>query len=314
MAGVAYLQVTRECNQNCRFCSNPENQETLDYRDALSFIQGFRARGCHGVIFTGGEPTLFPKLAQLIRDAHKAGIAPRIISNGQKLSDPAFLDELIRAGLDHVHLSIHSHREAVQNYLAGNPDSWKNLVLALENCGRRGLTVNINTVINAHNADHLDGIVEWITRRFPFIRHVVWNNLDPRVSRVTEHPDVIPGFQDFEVSLYRAVRLLVQRGITFRVERVPLCYMAEFAEFSTETRKIVKQEAREIAFLDPRRHVRQENFFYSKARDCAACSLDSICAGVYEGDRYYSLAQVFPVFVDPEAVVRRILPTEEETV
>jgi hypothetical protein len=38
-------------------------------------------------------------------------------------------------------------------------------------------------------------------------------------------------------SLHRALKLLHQSGRTFRVEKVPLCYMGDFAWASTETRK-----------------------------------------------------------------------------
>ena len=48
------------------------------------------------------------------------------------------------------------------------------------------------------------------------------------------------------------MRFLHKEGRTFRVERVPLCYMTEFAHCSTETRKIVKGEERVGDKLDVR--------------------------------------------------------------
>ncbi len=135
-----------------------------------------------------------------------------------------------------------------------------------------GIFVTINTVINSYNADHLHLTVKWLIRNFPFVRHFVWNNLDPFMNRVEQNRHVIAQLQDFEVSLFKAALFLKQNSRTFRIERVPLCYMAEFAEFSTETRKIVKNENRAISFLDKRGDYSQDNFFMKKVRHAGIAS------------------------------------------
>jgi hypothetical protein len=114
-----------------------------------------------------------------------------------------------------------------------------------------------------------------------------------------------------EVSLNRALRFLEQSGRTFRVERVPLCYMVDFAHASTETRKIVKGEERIVHFLDEKGMVRQTSWSHGKAPVCAACSLTTICAGLFEMDRLYSSKELSPVFASKEAIVRRILEDKD---
>lgn len=306
MANIGYLQVTRQCNQRCRFCSNPENENLLGWEDAEAFIQELVDQGYTGVILTGGEPTLYEQLPELIAHCHAAGIEPRIISNGQRLGDTPYVDELIAAGLSHVHLSLHSCRPSVQDQLTRTPGSFDNLRAALAVFAKREITVDINTVINSYNADHLHSTVRWIVERYGYVRHFVWNNLDPHMNRVKAHPEVIPSFPSFEIALFRALSYLREHGRTFRVERVPLCYLAEFAECSTETRKIVKAEKREVHFLDERRRFVQESFRYEKGRACRDCTLNGLCAGVYCGDDYYSLDETYPLFLDPDEVIAKV--------
>ncbi len=306
MANIGYLQVTRQCNQRCLFCSNPENDNLLRYEDAQRAVSELKDQGCTGVILTGGEPTLYGPLAELIAFCRDLDIAPRIISNGQKLADPAYFDALVDAGLDHVHLSLHSCRAPVQAALTGNEGSLAAIEQALSHCGERDVSVNINTVINAANADHLHHTVRWVLQRFPFVRHFVWNNLDPYLNRVREHPETIPRLTAFEVPLALAMRDLAAAGRTFRVERVPLCFMVEYPECSTETRKIVKSERRDIYFLDERSRFSQDSFFYDKGPACAACRCSAICAGLYGGDEYFSLEALAPLFLDPEEIARRV--------
>jgi len=309
VAEIAYLQLTRVCNQSCRFCSNPDTGHTIPLRRAKTWIDKFKERGYAGLILTGGEPTMHPDLDKLVAYARKRGIPPRIITNGQKLAAKGGLERLRDAGLEHMHVSVYSHRPKTQGFLTGKKDSLSRIFKTLDNAGRLNIRVDINTVINSYNADHLSGLVEQILRRWPYIFHFVWNNLDPLMNRAAENRDTIPKLRDFEVELFRAMTLVKRSGRTFRAERVPLCYMTDFAEFSTETRKIVKSEGRAIYFLDEKGiKVQDKKAFwsYGKAPRCAACSLESVCAGLYEMDRYYSSDELCPVFVPLADVAGRV--------
>ena len=309
MANLGYIQVTRRCNQRCRFCSNPPIERDIGLEDGRRLVDELAEQGYDGVIFTGGEPTLSEHLPALLRHARQRGLPPRIVTNAQRLgSEPDLLDALVDAGLAHVHVSLYSHRPDVVAGLTGKEDSHATTMAALESLGRHGgLAVDVNTVISRMNADHLDEHVGALLDRFPFVRHFVFNNLDPFMNRVAENPDTVPALWQLELSLLRAMRLLDARGLTFRVERVPLCYMTEFAHVSTETRKIVKFEERTTHFLDDKGRVHQEAFKHDKADCCSACLLDPVCAGLDGVGGGFELSELYPVFIVPEVVIGRVL-------
>ncbi len=311
MASLGYIQITRDCNQLCRFCSNPPTGRSATLAELKAQVDDLLEGGSDGVILTGGEPTLSPDLTSLVAYTTGRGAPCRIITNGQQLADGPLLEELVEAGLRHLHLSLYSHREAVQDMLTRNPGGWRKVMRALERLGNHpaGITVDLNVVINHYNADHLDGLARFVIRRFPFVRHLVFNHLDPSMNRTAEFPDTIPKLWELEVALHRALRWLAAAGLSFRVERVPLCYMVEFAHVSTETRKIVKEESRVIHFLDDKRRVCQHDraaWLRGKGEACQHCRLDSICAGLDSMDVHYDSAALYPVFVDPADIVRRI--------
>lgn len=310
MASLGYLQVTRQCNQRCLFCSNPPTGREIPLQEAVARAEILVQGGSTGVILTGGEPTLYPDLVELVASLTGRGIPCRIITNGQKLAEGDLVDRLLGAGLEHLHVSLYSHREEVQDHLTRNPGSGGRVSRALERLGRRRVTVDLNVVINAQNADHLHLIAGYVVDRLPFIRHVVWNNLDPSAERVRRHPETIPRLASFAVTLHRALHRLAAAGVTFRVERVPLCAMTEFAHTATETRKIVRQEGRLTHFLDEKGLFAQQtrdDWSRGKAPVCRHCRLDPLCAGLDSLDVHYSSAELAPVFVDPEPIRRRIL-------
>lgn len=309
MATLAYLQVARICNQKCLFCSNPANGRVISWKEAVELVDAFAEKKAAGVIFTGGEPTLFERLPELVSYAGKKGLPARLITNGQRVCKPDYLKALVDAGLDHMHISVHSAKPEVQGELTGNKNSLPNILRALDNAGRFGVRVDINTVINSMNADHLSFTPRFLVGKFPFLTHFVWNNMDPLMNAASLNPQLVPKLRAFEVELHRAMSWLSSVERTFRVERVPLCFMSDFAHFSTETRKLIKDEGRDIFFLDEKGRRRQDksSWSYGKCPRCQDCTLDKICAGLYQMDVYYFSRELCPVRIPAQTVVDKVL-------
>jgi MoaA/NifB/PqqE/SkfB family radical SAM enzyme len=308
MANIGYLQVVRHCNHYCGFCSNPSTpfEHTLESMRLL--VDDLVARSYFGVVLTGGEPSLHPELPKIARYAKDRGLHVRMITNGHRMAQPDFAKAMADGGLDLVHVSIYSVRPEVEERLRGTPGTLRLALAAIENANAAGVEVNVNCVINRHNADHLDENVRYLAEHHPYVRHYVWNNLDPSMGRAeANQAEYTPSLRGFEASLHRALSFLHKTGRTFRVERVPLCYMTDFAWASTETRKIVKSEERVVHFLDDKQTVRQTDWEHQYTEACGVCSLRSICGGLFDRGGGYDPAELAPVFVPKEPIVRAIL-------
>ena len=117
MANLGYLQLTRNCYQQCRFCSNPPTGVDLTEAQMRGLIDDLVDLGYDGVILTGGEPTLSPLLKPALRYATERGLYNRMITNGQLLADKDFFAEVVEAGLQHIHVSLHSYRPEVHDFI-----------------------------------------------------------------------------------------------------------------------------------------------------------------------------------------------------
>ncbi len=308
MANIGYIQVVRHCNHFCGFCSNPTTPYVHTFETMKVLVDDLVGRGYFGVILTGGEPSLHPELPRIARYASDAGLHVRMITNGWRLAEPGFAEEMAEAGLKLAHVSIYSVRPEVEARLRGLPGTLEKAFAALDNAHEAGIEVNVNCVINKLNADHLDENVRHLLAHHPQVRHFVWNNLDPSMGRAeVNQAEFTPRLADFEVSLHRAMRLLHQSGRTFRVEKVPLCYMTDFAWASTETRKIVKGEERIVHFLDQKQTVRQTSWEHIYADACDTCTLRTICGGLFDRGNAYDPAELSPVFVARDAIVETII-------
>ncbi len=73
--------------------------------------------GIPHVIFTGGEPTLRPDLPELLAHAEKIEQVSGLLTTGLAFSEPAYLEQLLQTGLDHILFLL----------LPDNPGSWQAL-------------------------------------------------------------------------------------------------------------------------------------------------------------------------------------------
>ena len=74
MANLGYLQLTRDCLQSCRFCSNPPTGVELTLQEMEDELGRLASMGYDGVILTGGDARVIcpdvneSELAQAIVD------------------------------------------------------------------------------------------------------------------------------------------------------------------------------------------------------------------------------------------------------
>lgn len=126
------LRMTNQCNLRCTQCGQwgengafrhgrePRAQEltTSQWRTFLEQM----ASSCPHVYFFGGEPMLRRDLLALVRCASERGMAAGINTNGTFLR--ARGDEIVRAGLDYILVSIDGPREINNLIRIGPRDSF----------------------------------------------------------------------------------------------------------------------------------------------------------------------------------------------
>ncbi|MFF1418293.1 radical SAM protein [Streptomyces sp. NPDC058280] len=87
----AWLEVTGFCNLECTHCyadSSPQGTHgTMTAAGWKNCIDQLAAMGTQNVQFIGGEPTLYPHLAELVAHARGAGLDVEVFSNLTHLSD-----------------------------------------------------------------------------------------------------------------------------------------------------------------------------------------------------------------------------------
>lgn len=93
--------------------------------------------GIPHIVFTGGEPTLRPDLPDLLARTEQNGQVSGLITDGLRLTDPAYLQTLLQTGLDHLLILLQPD----------NPLVWQALEAALN----QDIYVAVHITITAEN-------------------------------------------------------------------------------------------------------------------------------------------------------------------
>ncbi len=106
--------------------------------------------GIPHIILTGGEPTLREDLPDLIAHTETNGQVVGLLSDGLKLADQAYLQQLLQTGLDHLMLSL-------------NPDdenSWN----SLNNACSADLFVAVHLTLTHENVGNMSQVIERLSK------------------------------------------------------------------------------------------------------------------------------------------------------
>ena len=181
-----FWECTLRCNLNCRHCgsdcrmlSEKDDMPFADFAKVLDEIREHQDPAKVMVITTGGEPTVRRDLADCGRQITEKGFVWGMVCNGMLLT-PELLNTYIEAGLQSIAVSFDGFEED-HNWMRGNPNSFKNVLVAVEAMKRHpGLTWDVITCVNRRTIQYLPkfrdylislGIRRWrLFTVFPFGR------------------------------------------------------------------------------------------------------------------------------------------------
>ncbi len=104
---LAQLVVIRRCNLSCGYCSEyDKTSEPVPFEMLLARLAKLAELRTWAVCLTGGEPTLHPRLADIVSEMRRLGFRRRqLITNGLLLTKP-LIEDLNAAGLTDLQISV----------------------------------------------------------------------------------------------------------------------------------------------------------------------------------------------------------------
>ena len=157
------LALTYRCQNDCGHCYNEtKDKKELTVEQWKSVLDKLWSIGVPHVVFTGGEPTEYEGIDDLVKKSEELGQITGLITNGRNLGKPGYLKELVRTGLDHVQITVLSHNESEHDELAGCPGAWKETLEGLKTALAEDLYVSTNTTIMKSNLGSVEETMRFL--------------------------------------------------------------------------------------------------------------------------------------------------------
>lgn len=158
------IAITYQCNNDCTHCYNarPRNFPQLSKHEWLKIIDRIWDLGIPHVVFTGGEPTLYKDLPELVHYAESKGIITGINTNGRNLANNDYLNELLSAGLDHIQITLESSDSSIHDEMVNAPGAWAETVAGIRNVLNSNVYMMTNTTMLKTNYKSLPETLDFL--------------------------------------------------------------------------------------------------------------------------------------------------------
>ncbi len=158
------LALTYRCNNDCHHCYNVQGRDlaeisTTQWKEVIDRLWDL---SIPHVVFTGGEPTLWDDLPELIAHAEGKGQITGLNTNARRLSDPQYVQALIDAGLDHVQITVESHDPAIHDEMVSRKGAWAQTIAGVKNVLDSPLYVMTNTTMLQNNYKTLGATLDFL--------------------------------------------------------------------------------------------------------------------------------------------------------
>lgn len=159
---LSEVAVTYRCNAACTFCyagcnctTNPVGSAREMSLDEVRRVLDRIAKEAQvpSVSFTGGEATLRPDLAEMIRHARGLGMRVNLVTNGLRAADPGTAERLAEAGLHSAQVSVEGTTAEVHEAITRIRGSYARTLAGVRRLAAAGIRVHTNTTICRTNID-----------------------------------------------------------------------------------------------------------------------------------------------------------------
>lgn len=156
------MEVTSRCNERCIHCYIPHENKLhdIDFDFAISVIDQAAAEGVISLSFGGGEATIYPRLAELIRYARKKDLSVHLLSNLVSVNAELFRT-ITESNLALIQVSVYSLKADEHDFITRLPGSLEKTLSNIERLIAADVPVQISCPVMKVNYHSYKDVLTW---------------------------------------------------------------------------------------------------------------------------------------------------------
>lgn len=289
----AVIDVGHKCSIECSMCywlhelkNGSASWESIDKLKQDIFKA--QQRGNNYIDATGGEPTLYPHITELITHATSLQMKFCIITNG--ITGEKQIQSILEAGIDDWLVSVHHQAMKLRGGKEFNVrEKQERFLKQVQSYSKEDRPYRFNCCMNRENQNVLvetaQWAVKWKPRIFNFINMNPHNNWQKDIEGTKK---IIGDLDVLEKQLCEAIPILLKEGIGVNVRYYPMCRLPETFRMHIANDRAVLWDPYEWDY-----NITPKTFeAFLKASDnmsrsiewngqpCLKCDLKFICGGI----------------------------------
>ncbi|MEW6686175.1 MAG: radical SAM protein [Candidatus Edwardsbacteria bacterium] len=224
-----YCSLGYKCNNNCLTCPiDPKLRETafVKEKQIRDFIE---ARGIgvgDKITFSGGEPTLYPKLISLTRwCAELLGSEVEILTNARCLANSHLAEALSEIHRVQITTAIYSSERELHDQITRRKASFDETISGITQALSYGIRVVLKTVISKLNYRLLPDIFAMLLQRFPQVDDFIVYGTDWTGNALRNISILFISNSEIAPFLEEAAFRVTDAGKTIQIRLFPLCLL-----------------------------------------------------------------------------------------
>lgn len=181
------IEFSRVCNFRCSYCyveGNAAAEQELSTAEIKDVVLQAKELGARKIIILGGEPSIYPHLAEMLRFFGQQQLEIEMFTNGSGVDKE--LAVLLAEEKVRVALKMNSRDEDIQDRLAGKKGAHQIISQALAQMRQAGypseeLYLAVSTVICKQNIKELPAMWQWLREQ----------NIEPLFEVITPQANVL---------------------------------------------------------------------------------------------------------------------------
>ncbi len=167
---LVFWETTKACLLACKHCRAeavtkplPGELSLEEGEMLIDQVAGF-GKPSPILVFTGGDPLMKRDIWRLLEYSVGRGVRTAIAPSVTSLLTPSTLDRLLSIGVRSVSLSLDSGVEEVHDSIRGVRGTWRRTVEMIGEAARRGMMIQVNTVVMRNTVETLPETLSLIVR------------------------------------------------------------------------------------------------------------------------------------------------------
>ncbi|MBO5179820.1 MAG: radical SAM protein [Clostridia bacterium] len=199
--------ITHKCNSNCKHCFRELHEKDLTLEENIKKLYELIKLGVAKITWSGGEPTGYEGIDELIKIAKEHGIYNKLVTNASNFTDEnsyeivKYIDE-ITFSIDTVDDELNSQIGRGKNYFSHVKEVVRNLKEKYPKCRLSVNTIimkpNLNLIEDIYNEIRKFGIKKWKLIQFCCFRGVAAENKEYFEITDDEYVEVLEKYKRIE--------------------------------------------------------------------------------------------------------------------